>query len=146
MPEAKLHKIVSALPGVLEANSIYFVRVGVGLNIYATNDTGTVVAFKHNDTVASSTERSGIATVDFGVNGSDIASVNVTGQAGILPWSIVHVGVALRFTDTHSPDEAMVEQMDVKNSAPSSDTGFTIYAITRNVKLYGKYDIYWSWR
>ena len=42
------HKVVSTLPGVLEKNSIYFVRVGAGFDIYVTNDTGTVVAYPLN--------------------------------------------------------------------------------------------------
>jgi hypothetical protein len=41
-------KVVSALPGTLTANTIYYVRVGLGYDTYVTNDIGTVVAYKAN--------------------------------------------------------------------------------------------------
>ena len=43
------HKIVSALPDPLEANSIYYVRVGTGFDTYVTNDIGLVVAYESNE-------------------------------------------------------------------------------------------------
>jgi hypothetical protein len=48
MPAVLQHKVVAALPGVLEANSIYYVRVGSGFDLYVTNDQGTVVAYPMN--------------------------------------------------------------------------------------------------
>lgn len=42
------HKFVAALPAVLEANSIYFVRVGTGFDQYITNSSGTIVAYPIN--------------------------------------------------------------------------------------------------
>jgi hypothetical protein len=42
----KHHKVVSSLPVVLEASSVYYVRVGTGFTQYITNSTGTVVAYK----------------------------------------------------------------------------------------------------
>ncbi|WP_220815686.1 hypothetical protein [Pseudomonas paralcaligenes] len=48
MPTIKHHKLVATLPGVLEANSIYFVRAAGGVDIYTTNSTGTIVAHRHN--------------------------------------------------------------------------------------------------
>lgn len=42
------NKVVSALPGVLEANSVYYVRVGAGFDLYVTNDIGTVYAYGIN--------------------------------------------------------------------------------------------------
>lgn len=44
----KHHKYVAALPAVLEADSIYYVRAGVGFDIYVTNSSGTVVAYPVN--------------------------------------------------------------------------------------------------
>ena len=143
MAEAKLHKVVSALPGTLEADSVYFVRVGAGIDIFATNSAGSV-SFKHN--AVANAGNAGIAQVDFGASGSDLATAFVVGQAGITANSVVTVSIALRYTPDHYPDDALIEQMDIRASVPSSDTGFTIYAITRNTKLYGKYDVYWSWR
>lgn len=48
MAEVKQFKVVSALPGTLEANSIYYVRSGAGVDIYVTNSSGTIVAYRHN--------------------------------------------------------------------------------------------------
>lgn len=47
-PTLKLHKVVAALPGVLEADSVYFVRVGTGFTMYVTNSSGTIVAYTPN--------------------------------------------------------------------------------------------------
>lgn len=48
MATLKQHKVVAALPGTLEADSIYFVRVGSGVDLYVTNGSGTVVAYSAN--------------------------------------------------------------------------------------------------
>jgi len=46
------HKVVSALPAPLDANAIYYVRVGAGFDIYVTNDQGTVVSYPINNAKA----------------------------------------------------------------------------------------------
>lgn len=48
MPNVLQHKVVAALPGTLESDSIYYVRVGDGFDMYVTNGSGTVVAYKTN--------------------------------------------------------------------------------------------------
>lgn len=48
MAKVLQHKVVSALPTPLEANSIYFVRVGTGFDIHVTNSSGTIVAYPIN--------------------------------------------------------------------------------------------------
>lgn len=48
MANIKHHKFVASLPAVLEADSIYFVRVGSGYDQYVTNHSGTVVAYPTN--------------------------------------------------------------------------------------------------
>lgn len=93
---------------------------------------------------------SGIATVNFGA-GKGLASVDVVGQTGITAETPVFVQIALRYTDSgspngHTPDEAMIEQLDVRASSPSSDTGFTIYIVSRYGMLFGQYDVSWNWR
>jgi len=45
----KQHKFVAALPATLEADSIYFVRTGVGFDQYVTNSSGQIVAYPAND-------------------------------------------------------------------------------------------------
>lgn len=42
------HKIVSSLPDDLEAGSLYFVRRGVGFDLYVTNNSGMIVAYPLN--------------------------------------------------------------------------------------------------
>lgn len=49
----QFNKYVSALPTTLAANSIYFVRVNNGFDIYVTNSTGTIVSYKSNATIAA---------------------------------------------------------------------------------------------
>lgn len=44
----KQHKVVAALPSVLAADSVYYVRVGDGFEQYVTNSTGTLVAYQQN--------------------------------------------------------------------------------------------------
>lgn len=48
MAKVLQHKVVSALPSTLEADSIYFVRVGTGYDQYVTNHSGQIVAYPMN--------------------------------------------------------------------------------------------------
>ncbi len=48
MAQALLSKVVAALPSALTADTVYYVRVGVGFDVYVTNHTGTVVAYTLN--------------------------------------------------------------------------------------------------
>lgn len=48
MSTIKYHKVVSALPTTLDANSVYYVRVGTGFDMYVTNDMGIVTAYGLN--------------------------------------------------------------------------------------------------
>ena len=48
MSSIKFHKVVGSLPGTLEANSVYFVRVGLGFSIHLTNDIGQVTSYDLN--------------------------------------------------------------------------------------------------
>lgn len=57
----RVEKVVAVLPPVLAANTVYFVRVGAGFDLYTTDQTGAI-AHKVNGT-ASSTEK--IDRVDY---------------------------------------------------------------------------------
>lgn len=48
MGEIKHHKVVSALPSPLEADSIYYIRRGKGFDICVTNSSGIIVAYDIN--------------------------------------------------------------------------------------------------
>ena len=67
----KQHKVVAALPGTLEADSIYYVRAGTGFDLYVTNSSGTVVAYPFNKlalavgTLADAVESPTNSTADF---------------------------------------------------------------------------------
>lgn len=50
MSTFKIHKVVSALPGTLVADTIYAVRVGTGFDLYVTDSSATI-AFKVNSVV-----------------------------------------------------------------------------------------------
>lgn len=46
-------KEVASLPGTLSASTLYFVRTGVGFDIYLTNESGTIVAYPLNSSGSS---------------------------------------------------------------------------------------------
>lgn len=48
MAQINQHKVVASLPDPLEANSIYYVRVGEGFDIHVTNSSGVIVAYEQN--------------------------------------------------------------------------------------------------
>lgn len=48
MSEVKFHKFVGELPEVLEADAIYFVRVGGGFDLYITNSDGAITSYAIN--------------------------------------------------------------------------------------------------
>lgn len=48
MANIKHHKFVASLPATLEADSIYFVRVGSGYDQYVTNHSGQIAAYSMN--------------------------------------------------------------------------------------------------
>ena len=48
MAQLRSEKYVNNLPAILTANTIYYVKTGVGFDMYITNDTGTIVAFPIN--------------------------------------------------------------------------------------------------
>lgn len=88
----------------------------------------------------------GTGTVNFGAfPGASDASQAITGQAGIVSGSILVVGLRLAATADHSADEHRVEEMDVTAGNIVAGTGFTVYAKTRNKRLYGSWTVQWLW-
>lgn len=71
------HKVVASLPAVLEPNSVYYVRVGLGFDLYVTNNLGLVVAYPLNHPTASG----GVTTIT-PQQASDL-QVNQTAQIGV---------------------------------------------------------------
>lgn len=88
----------------------------------------------------------GVATVDFGaIPGATDASVDVTGQTEIASDSTVLAAIRPTATADHSADEHWVEEIDVLAGNIVAGTGFTIYAKTRNRRLYGTWSVSWTW-
>ena len=88
---------------------------------------------------------SGWTTIDFGVNGSDRASTFIFDQDAISVDSFVSVGLRGMPSADHTYEEHIVEQMDVRTGNLVNGVGFEIYGVTRNVKLYGSYNVFWKW-
>lgn len=106
----------------------------------------------------SGSSNGGTAEVDFGAfPGSTDCSVAVTGQGGIVAGSKVFAALRLVASADHSADEHMVENIEIFAGNIVAGTGFTIYARESNVmeqgptytpggpKIYGKWEISWSW-
>ena len=53
MSELRNEKYVNNLPGILVANTIYYVKNGAGFDIYITNNSGTIIAYPLNTSTPS---------------------------------------------------------------------------------------------
>lgn len=70
----------------------------------------------------------GTAVLDFGAfPGKSDASVDVTGQSGIVTGSLVEAWIRPAATADHSADEHMLETIKVFAANIVAGTGFTIY-------------------
>ena len=90
----------------------------------------------------------GTAVLDFGaVPGTAMASVVVTGQAGIASNSRVEAFVSLTqgASVDHSVDEHMVERLRIKAGSIVAGVGFTIFGEVQQGFAYGKWNIDWVW-
>lgn len=96
----------------------------------------------------------GTALLDFGAfPGKSDASVEVTGQAGILSGSAVEAWLRPAATADHSIEEHMVETLNVIAGNIVASTGFTIYGFNTSqlssggigTRLYGKWTVAWVW-
>lgn len=86
----------------------------------------------------------GRAIVDFGAQGRTTTNVAVP-AATITASNVVVAQIAALSTADHSADEHLVEEIDVRAGAIAPGVGFTVFARTRNVKLFGKYTVTWVW-
>jgi hypothetical protein len=72
----------------------------------------------------------GSATLNFGAfPGASDASVDVTGQTGILSGSYVEAWIIPATSADHSADEHLVEQIKVVAGNISAGVGFTVYGL-----------------
>lgn len=87
----------------------------------------------------------GTSVVDFGAGGSATASTVVIGQSGITANAVVIAQVAIAASADHSADEHLVEGLRVMAGAVQAGVGFTLYARSENVNLFGRYNVWWLW-
>ena len=87
----------------------------------------------------------GTTTVDFGTSGNTDATTVITGQAAIIAGSFIEAWLYPVATADHNVDEHRVEEIAVMADTIVAGTGFTIFARTRNVSLFGKYNVAWVW-
>lgn len=78
MAQLKTHKFVAALPPVLEADAIYFVRSGVGYDQYVTNHSGTIVAYPSNSAPIDSPAFTGAPTAPTPSSGDSSTKIATT--------------------------------------------------------------------
>jgi collagen type II alpha len=86
----------------------------------------------------------GLAIVDFGT-GQDLATVVITGQTAILSTSTLAAHLQVFASASHSLDEHIIEEIQVRAGNIVAGVGFTVYAQTRNTAQRGVYNIGWSW-
>jgi len=88
----------------------------------------------------------GTADLDFGAfPGKSDASVDVTGQTGIVAGSIVEAWIRPVATADHTADEHLVEELRVVAGNIVAGTGFTIYGVSGGHRLYGVWKVAWRW-
>lgn len=95
MSALSISKVVSALPGTLVADTIYMVRVGTGIDIYVTNSSGTIVAYKTNSDINATAlgTRMTTAETNIGLKAAKGANSDITSLTGLTtPLSISQGG------------------------------------------------------
>lgn len=105
MAALAINKVVSSLPGTLAANTVYYVRVGTGFDMYVTNSTGTIVAYAMNAAgegtftggtltsplnEAPSATIASAATVDVGAASGN--TITITGTTTITSFGTIAAG------------------------------------------------------
>jgi len=96
MPVIQHHKVVSSLPSTLTANSIYYVRIGTGFDVYVTNSSGTVVAYPLNYSVRGTADSAAKTSIAVGGRTSivlDAAGVAVGNAIQINPTGDIGAGM-----------------------------------------------------
>lgn len=87
----------------------------------------------------------GTATIDFGAApGTNIVSVAVTGETGILSGSAVEAWIMGQSTATHNAYEHAVAPIKLSCGSIIAATGFTITAVT-DWRLTGTFTVRWVW-
>lgn len=89
----------------------------------------------------------GSATLDFGTGGTDIASVIVTGQAGITASSDVEAYLMAEASLDNDANSHIIAAAFLRLivGAVVAGVGFTIYGVNYEGALTGRWTIQWVW-
>lgn len=104
-------------------------------------ESASPLRFKVVEVAAPTTGR---ALLNFGA-GTNEARVVVTGQAGISAQSVVSAWRLIAASADHTADEHAVEDLDVLAGYIVPGTGFTIVGRPRMGRLFGAFNVAWSW-
>ena len=86
----------------------------------------------------------GTASVNFGAwPGVTDTTLVISGQPGILSTALVEAWLAPRATVDHSADEHVVDGPILLAGNIEPGTGFTVFAQSRGLALYGLWSINW---
>lgn len=88
---------------------------------------------------------SGIATINFGGStGSDLTTVVVTGQTGIVTGSAVEAWMMYETSSDHTADEHLIVPITLRCGDIVAGVGFTIHASSEWL-LNGTFTVRWAW-
>ena len=131
----KAHKVVSVLPGALEADALYLVRVGAGFALYATNSLGAVVAYSLNQPTTVTPQTT---VLDFG--GAPVSDKSFTVTDGSATAnSIITASIIWLNTLGRDADELMADPIIV--AIKPGNGNFTVLAQARLGNVTGKYGL-----
>lgn len=116
----KQHKVVSALPAPLEADSVYFVRVGAGFDVVVTNGAGTIVPYELNAKSALAQKAAS------GIN-ADITNLTALNSILALP-----LGLSFNANTKIYPES---NGMKIQLGSPTSATGYITIKSTGELVL-----------
>lgn len=93
----------------------------------------------------------GRVLIDFGAfPGSSDTQLVINGQAAIVAGSVVNAWLTPSATVDHSPDEHLVETIEILAGNIVAGTGFTIYAANTSqlgsTRISGQWQVAWSWQ
>ncbi len=107
MSTIKYHKVVSALPTTLDANSVYYVRVGTGFDMYVTNDMGIVTAY-------------GLNTGTTDVLGTEIAGLSASTSSPVVDGDTILTAVGKLQAQVNGASSRILDITSTATVAPTT--------------------------
>lgn len=134
----RIDKVVAALPGTLEPDTVYAVRVGAGFDLYITDALGQT-AHSLNGGGGSST-LSGAATIGIPDGSGVIAHTEIVAAVGVTLSNVV----ILTLHPGDDADENDPEMLDVRSLAARPLTDEIEITVTFGVPASGPVRLNWS--